>query len=223
VELGAEPLCNSPECGLDVGWLELHLGVAEAEPLDVRDGVRLVADEVLRLLGRGAVIAEAVGLHDEAEVGPVEVDFEAVDRCLGVRLRQAGSARDRDEEAFEFRGGEDEGRRVEEVAQRLESPSAGPLVDLAPQPIRVQVGVVTGMPRWRVTSLAMREVRRWTRMPRGRGARLAGTDTSICLPSLSRIPQSAAALAWLRTAPSPQARTAAIHLPWRVSSRRPTA
>jgi hypothetical protein len=37
------------------------------------------------------------------------------------------------------------------------------------------------------------------------------------------IPQSAAALPWLRTAPGPQARTAAIQLPSLSRAGRPTA
>ena len=40
-------------------------------------GVRLIAPAVVALLRRRAVVAQTVGLDDESELGPVEVDAES--------------------------------------------------------------------------------------------------------------------------------------------------
>ncbi len=69
------------------------LTVGEAERR--RGGMGLVAEAVLRLLRRGAVVAQAVRFDDEAEGRPVEVDLEAVDQCLRLGLRETRLAGDR--------------------------------------------------------------------------------------------------------------------------------
>jgi len=74
------------------------LPVAEAEGREASCGVRLVADVIPSLGDRGSVIFEAVGLDDESEVGPEEIDLESIDMGFGLRLRQAGPCRDRTEE-----------------------------------------------------------------------------------------------------------------------------
>jgi hypothetical protein len=56
-----------------VGTVE-NLGVGEAQAAQAGPRVGLVAAEVDRLLGGGAVMAEAVGLDDETESGPEEID-----------------------------------------------------------------------------------------------------------------------------------------------------
>jgi hypothetical protein len=48
--------------------------MAEAEWHQTSGDMRLVATIVRRLLGRRPVIAKAIGLDDEAQVGPVEID-----------------------------------------------------------------------------------------------------------------------------------------------------
>jgi hypothetical protein len=50
------------------------LPMAEAEWHQTSGDMRPVATIVRRLLGRRPVIAKAVGLDDEAQVGPVEID-----------------------------------------------------------------------------------------------------------------------------------------------------
>ena len=70
-----------------VGTVE-DLGVGEAQAAQARPRVGLVAAEVDRLLGGGAVVAEAVGLDDEAEGGPEEVDPVATEPALGRRARE---------------------------------------------------------------------------------------------------------------------------------------
>jgi hypothetical protein len=66
--------------------------VREPQWRDAARGVGLVADPVSGLLSGRAVVAQAVGLDDEAEVGPPEVDLEAVDVGAGRRLREPGLA-----------------------------------------------------------------------------------------------------------------------------------
>lgn len=65
-------------------------------------GVGLVAEPVPRLLSGGAVIAETIGLDHQAEIGPVEVDFEAVYPRPCQRRRQASLTSQRKEAAFEL-------------------------------------------------------------------------------------------------------------------------
>ncbi len=107
----------------------------------------------------------------------------------------------------------------------------------------VRAGVVTGMWWRRVTSpfgtspsrapslgrwvlwmglVGDREEQRCRRIPSLRRLPpIEGTETSMG-PSIGRSSShSGAALRWLSTAPSPQARTAAIHRPWRRGDRMP--
>jgi len=80
----------------------------------------LVAKPVFRLLGGGAVVAQAVGLDDQAEVGPVEVDVESVELDLRLGLGQADAAADRPEALLELRVGERERAEVEQLTQQGE-------------------------------------------------------------------------------------------------------
>lgn len=57
--------------------------MGEAERRQSSRRVRLVADSVSGLRGRGAVITKPIGLDHEAELRPVEVDFESVDELFG--------------------------------------------------------------------------------------------------------------------------------------------
>ena len=87
----------------------------------------------------------------------------------------------------------------------------------------VRAGVVTGTPSCSVTSPAPRAAWRWTRMPGRRRWPLRGTVTSIRVAAEGRSPQCAAADAWLSTAPSPHASTAASRCASRRSRRCPSA
>jgi hypothetical protein len=77
------------------------------------------------------------------------------------------------------------------------------------------------MPSLRVTPLGKRVVDRWTLIPL-RCLLLPGTVTWT-KPLWGRSCQRAAALVWLNTASGPQASTAAIHLPFSLRPRWPTA
>ena len=86
---------------------------------------------------------------------------------------------------------------------------------------RVRLTEVTGILERRVRSAGVSERGRWIRMPErlDRPERLRReTWTGLSFIGLIK-PHSAAALAWLRTAPSPQASTAAIQ---RASWLRPS-
>jgi hypothetical protein len=76
--------------------------MGEAKLGEPGSGVRLVPKAVTRLLRRRSVVAQAVGLDNEAQLGPEEVHPEAVHSLLGQRSRQAGSPRDRDEAPLEL-------------------------------------------------------------------------------------------------------------------------
>ena len=87
---------HGPRCGRivseDVDDLVRGVGdlpVGEAEDPEARGGVLLVAARGPGLLGRGAVVAQAIGLDDEAVVGEPEVDFVAQDPVFGQRQGEA--------------------------------------------------------------------------------------------------------------------------------------
>jgi hypothetical protein len=110
--------------------------------------VDLVAEGVAGLGGGSAVVAPAVGLDDEAEAGPVEVDLEAIDDLFGERGWETGGRGKRPEEDFEFVVGETEGMAVEERAQRPNARLARVAVEGGAQRIRIDsvalVGLVDG-------------------------------------------------------------------------------
>jgi hypothetical protein len=62
--------------------------------------VRLVSQPIGALLRGRSVIAQAVGLHNQAELGPIEVDPVAVDHALRLGLRQTSPAHDRQKAAL---------------------------------------------------------------------------------------------------------------------------
>jgi hypothetical protein len=66
--------------------LEPDLGVREAEGRKPCRHVRLIAQPVACLLRRRAVIAEAIRLHDQAQLGPVEIHLESVHVSAGLWL-----------------------------------------------------------------------------------------------------------------------------------------
>ena len=81
----------------------------EAEWRQARGRMALVPSRVGGLAGRGAVVAQAVGLDDDAQVREEEVDPAAVQPLLGEGGAKAGPPRDRQEAAFELGVGESGG------------------------------------------------------------------------------------------------------------------
>ncbi len=87
----------------------------------------------------------------------------------------------------------------------------------------VETGSVTGMPATSQRCSRHRSVLRCARMPGRRRGALRGTTTSIGVSSEGRTrPHNVAALRWLSRASAPQLNTAAIHLPFRLTSGLPT-
>lgn len=132
-----------------VGTME-DLRVAESQGAKAAAGVVLVAAQVGRLLGRGAVMAQAVGLDHEPEVKPEEVDPVAAELLLRRRGGQAGLVDDREEPSLERVRRLAEGLRVEDPLQAAD-PRPTELViersaESAARSIRTEIGSATGMP-----------------------------------------------------------------------------
>ncbi len=72
------------------------LAVGEAERRQAGGEVGLVPLAILRLLGRSAVVGEPVGLDDESEIRPEEVDAMTRNRLLGEGKAEAGSGDEAD-------------------------------------------------------------------------------------------------------------------------------
>ena len=83
---------------MDVRFVERHLGVREPQRCKACGRVGLVADAIGDLR---TVVAQPVGLDDQPELRPVEVDLEAVHVNAGLREGQARFARERQEAALE--------------------------------------------------------------------------------------------------------------------------
>ncbi len=106
----------------DGGHLDGRVGdlpVGEAEDPVAGGGVDLVAPGGAGLLGGGAVVAQAVGLDDQAVVGEEEVGLITEEMVLGQRDRQAGRHRQGTEEDLQVRVREAEDVAVEEGGEPL--------------------------------------------------------------------------------------------------------
>ena len=90
--------------------------MGEAKDCQARRRVGLVAQGVASLLGGRPVVTQAVCLDDEVEVGPVEIDAEAVDTGLGQGKGQTGAAGDWQEAALELGIGVGEGQAIQKAA-----------------------------------------------------------------------------------------------------------
>src|SRR4051812_42005091 len=90
----AEAAGDRSQDGRDALWLESHLRVRKAQRHKAGADVRLVAQPVPGLLGRRAVVAQAVRLDNELQSWPVEVHAEAVELHLGLWFREAHRASD---------------------------------------------------------------------------------------------------------------------------------
>src|SRR5687767_2240127 len=97
----------------------------------------LVADPIGLLLGGGAVVAQAIGLDDQAEDWPEEVHPEAVDRLPGERLGKPGSANDPEEAPFELGVGEGEGRCAEDLAKGPNAALIPTVIECATKRLRI--------------------------------------------------------------------------------------
>ncbi len=104
--------------GCDAARLVRDLVVGEAQRRQAGRRVGLIATPVARLLGGRAVVAQPVGLDDQAELRPEEVDSEAVEVSLRQRRGQTGAPGDRQEAPLELGLGEGEGVALEQAPER---------------------------------------------------------------------------------------------------------
>jgi hypothetical protein len=166
---------GSGEDGADVRRFVFDLPVVEAQGREAAGGVGLVAEEVAGLLGGGAVVAHAVGLDHEAEVGPVEVDFEAVDPPFGERLGKAGGEGQRSEEDFELAVGEAEGVAVEHLAEAPHARFARALVEPEAEHLRVDPVEDVGL----IDEALQRAVAELRRLVEGGAGRSGHRDAAV--------------------------------------------
>ena len=108
---------TSPRTERHVFGLIPNLLVGEAQAGVSGGGMPLVAQVVPALLGRSAVMAQAVGLDHQPQIPPEKVDLETVDPDFRLRHRQADAPRHGQKEALEARTREPEGAPVQPRAQ----------------------------------------------------------------------------------------------------------
>src|SRR5436190_466903 len=132
-----EPAGDAPQRRLDVIGLVADLGVGEAQHGEPCGGKGLVADPVARLLHRRSVIAKAVGLDDESELRPIEVDPNAGEPPLRGGRRQAGTPSDGKKSPFQLGLGEAEGRAIEDAAEPRGAVDAASVVDEGSETFRI--------------------------------------------------------------------------------------
>ena len=212
--------------------LEPDLPVREAKAGQARRRQRLIAHTVLGLLRGRAVITQAVGLDDEAQVRPIEVDPEATDVGLCAGFGETGTACDGQEVALELRVGESEGPAIEglrrtatpgrnaNVSRSLLRTSGSIRSSLSASLIaasssswhrrvaistRVRTVLVTRIPSCSRTCSSPSQALRWTTMPSSRGRPARDSTTSMTSRRFARTPSSAAASPWLRAASIPAA------------------
>ena len=90
------------------------LPMGEAQMSQAGRGMCLVPDAVPGLLAWGAVVAKAIRLDDQAEIGSIKVDPETVYSSLGPRLADSRTARDSQEAPLELRVSDYEGGPIEQ-------------------------------------------------------------------------------------------------------------
>jgi hypothetical protein len=90
----------------------------ESQDNETGAGQCLVSEPILRLLGRRSVIGQPIGLDNEVEVRPAEVDPKSMDTFLGFRLRQLGSSDQPEKSPLQLRISQGEGGSVENAPKR---------------------------------------------------------------------------------------------------------
>jgi hypothetical protein len=85
----------------------------------------LVAMSIDGLLGGGAVVTEPVGLHDESQGRPEEVDLESVQDHGGLRELEADTPNDSEEGALELRVREAKGSTIQDAAKARDTGDCG--------------------------------------------------------------------------------------------------
>jgi hypothetical protein len=113
-----------------------NLRVSETEWRESGGEMRLIAKPVMGLLCWGAVIAQPVGLDHKAQLGPKEVDPEAIHMLARERQRKTG-LRDKWQKApLQLRVGETKSAAVEKLSQSRHPRPPGVCVEGDAQGVR---------------------------------------------------------------------------------------
>ena len=91
------------------------------------------------------MVAEAIGLDDEAEVGPEEIDLEVVDWVFAEGCGETGGGGDGTEVDLEVRVGEDEREAIEDPAEGLDAGPPGVVVEGEAKCLRVDQVALVGV------------------------------------------------------------------------------
>lgn len=108
--------------------LVADLRMAEAERPQARGRALVIAAQVFALLGGRAVVGQAVGLHNQVQLGPEEVHAAGCRAVLAGGPPKAGPSRDGQEEPLQFGVGEDVGVAVEGALHDRNAGAAGYLL-----------------------------------------------------------------------------------------------
>ena len=114
---GGETADDAGERPADLSGLEPNLRMREAERGQTRRSMGLVSTPVTRLLSRGPVVAQPVGLDDQAQLGPEEVNAKTVQTDTGLGNGQAGGAHQPEESPLQLRLRQAEDLAVKEAKQ----------------------------------------------------------------------------------------------------------
>ena len=221
--------------------LEPNLRVGETRQVRPAAVCAWSRSAISRLLRGRAVVPESVGLDDEPEIGPEEVDLEAVDTLPVLGSERPASCAMGQEATLELGVGKDEradgrGSRARHARRVDRGCGARAGSQLAPGPSRsrlsasliaasswlgirpamsisVQIGVVTGIPR-ASSCRPQSAIAGGALRCQGCGGGRVRHGSSTAPPWLRpTIPKARRALRWLSTAPGPHRRTAAIQRP----------
>jgi hypothetical protein len=140
-----EPAICGSQHVLYMAGLVPDLSVGEPQRGQTCGRMSLIAQAVASLLGRRAVVREAVGLDDKAEIGPEEVDAEAVHVLLGKGRREPCSRDQPQESPLELGIGEDKGSTVEDVTQGCNAGLASVGVERGPEGLGIDKLSLVGL------------------------------------------------------------------------------
>ena len=129
----SQPADHRRERSANAAGLAADLGVRKPQAGKAGGGHRLIPSSVASLLDLGSVVAEPVGLDDQAQVPPEKVDLEAGDADAGLGTRQAGTPNQPQEPSFELGIGQREGVAVEKRTEGGDAVLARPPRDLVAQ------------------------------------------------------------------------------------------
>jgi len=112
--------------------LVADLPVGETQVSEPCGGMYLVSNTVPGLLCGRTVIAKAVRLDDQAEIGPVKVDLETIHSGLRLRYAKARAPRDGQEATLELGVREYERGAVKKGPERPNALLALPPIEIRP-------------------------------------------------------------------------------------------